>query len=92
MAEYKGVTKTGFDFCIDEDAIDMELLDDLAEATECRLRAERLVYGEFLRAYKVWKKKAIEEPGWEKLNPFVFEVEKVNGSLVIFNSMEGFDT
>ena len=66
--------------------------DDLAEATECRLRAERLVYGEFLRAYKVWKKKAIEEPGWEKLNPFVFEVGKVNGSLVIFNSMEGFDT
>lgn len=34
MAEYKGVTKTGFEFVIDEDAIDMELLDDLADASE----------------------------------------------------------
>ena len=43
MAEYKGVTKTGFDFCIDEDAIDMELLDDLAEATENEALIGRII-------------------------------------------------
>lgn len=34
MAEYKGVTKSGFEFSINEENIDMELMDDLADAEE----------------------------------------------------------
>lgn len=43
MAEYKGVTKSGFEFVIDEDSIDMELMDALADASENEAMTGRVI-------------------------------------------------
>ncbi len=43
MAEYKGTTKTGFEFVVDEDSIDMELMDDLVEASENEAMIGRII-------------------------------------------------
>lgn len=51
------------------------------EAVEARLEAEHLIYEEFLKKYYKWKEMAAENPGWEKENPLIFHVEKVNGRI-----------
>jgi len=43
MAEYKGVTKSGFEFSINEENIDMELMDDLADAEENNALIGRII-------------------------------------------------
>ena len=61
--------------------------DKYEKAAECRHRAEKMVHEGFLKAYQTWELKSEEEPGWGERNPFVYEVEKENGRLVVHNSM-----
>lgn len=60
---------------------------DYEEAVECRERAEKLVHEGFVTAYKQWEQKSAEDPAWAEQNPFVYEVEKQKGNLVVHNSM-----
>lgn len=53
------------------------------EAVEARKEAEETVHNGFLNAYSSWKEKAESDTEWGKENPFLFEVEKINGQLVI---------
>ena len=57
------------------------------DAVECRENAEKLVHEGFVNAYKKWEQKSTEEPGWGERNPFVYEIEKRDGILVVHNSM-----
>lgn len=43
MATYKGTTETGFEFEIDENAIDMELIDLMADASDNNLYTGRVI-------------------------------------------------
>ena len=60
---------------------------DYQDAVECRENAEKLVHEGFVNAYKKWEQKSAAEPGWGERNPFIYEVEKRNGDLVVHNSM-----
>lgn len=57
--------------------------DTFEKAVSARLEAEHLIYGGFLKTYYEWKKMAEKNPGWEKDNPLLFEVEKIDGDIVI---------
>lgn len=52
------------------------------DAVQARLEAEEIIHQGFLEAYYRWKEKAAD-PEWAKANPFVYEVEKVNGHFVV---------
>lgn len=43
MATYKGTTETGFEFEIDENAIDMELMDSIADAGDNEIYIGRVI-------------------------------------------------
>ena len=57
------------------------------EAIEARKKAEELVYDSFLEGYSIRKKRAKQDPEWEKGHPFQFDVEKKGGRLVVHNPM-----
>lgn len=56
---------------------------ELQEAIEVRMEAEKKIHNGFLEAYKEWDKRTSEDPEWGKKNPFIFEVEKKDGNIVI---------
>ena len=60
---------------------------DYNDAVAARLNAERLIHDGFLRRYRLWKERAKAEPEWAAGNPFVFEVEKKNGSFEIISNV-----
>lgn len=62
--------------------------EDFQEAVEVRLEAEHLVHDGFVKAYKFWQEKGKENPGWGKIHPLIFEVEKVNGRLEVFTNFK----
>lgn len=57
------------------------------QAVAARQEAEHLIHDGFLRDYRLWQKKAAEDPAWADENPFVFEVEKKSGGIEIISSM-----
>lgn len=57
------------------------------EAVRARLEAEEKIHDRFVKAYYLWKEKNNSLADCEKL-PFVFEVEKKNGQLVVITNME----
>lgn len=57
--------------------------DTFEKAVSARLEAEHLIHDGFLKAYYEWKKNAEGDPGWEEKNHLLFDVEKINGNLVI---------
>ena len=59
---------------------------ELQEAIDVRMEAEKKIHSGFLEAYKEWEERAAEDPGWEKGNPFIFEVEKRDGNIVIIKN------
>lgn len=53
------------------------------DAVEARLQAEEEIHERFVRTYYTWQKE-LEEKGMDKEQcPFIFDVEKVNGSLQV---------
>ena len=58
------------------------------EAVDARLAAERLIHDGFLAAHRKWESMAEQDPKWAEENPFVFDVTKEDGRLVIHSSME----
>ena len=55
---------------------------DYEEAVKARVDAEELIHEGFVKAYRKWQEKA-EDPDWAQENPFVYEVEKVNGTFTV---------
>lgn len=53
------------------------------EAVQVRLKAEELIHNGFLEAYYEWKHHADQDPQWGREHPLLFQVEKINGDLVI---------
>lgn len=53
------------------------------EAVAVRMEAEKLIHEGFVEKYYAWEEKAKQDPEWGKKNPITFDVEKVNGELVI---------
>ena len=53
------------------------------EAVQVRLEAEDLIHNGFLEAYYEWKDHADLDPQWGREHPLSFQVEKINGDLVI---------
>lgn len=62
--------------------------EEFDEAVEARLQAEHIIYEGFLMSLKLWEKKAEENPVWAKENPFLYDISKENGILVVHNSMK----
>lgn len=60
------------------------------EAVEARKRGEERIHRDFLRARALWQERAEEDAAWAEENPFRFEVIKVDGGLVIENSMASY--
>lgn len=59
------------------------------EAVEVRLEAEKLIHGGFLEQYYIWERQNREDPKWGEKNPLIFNVEKMNGEIVISCSVQG---
>ena len=59
---------------------------ELQEAIDARLEAEKKIHNGFLEAYKEWGKRASEDPEWKKDNPFIFEVKKRDGNIIIIRN------
>lgn len=64
------------------------IFDDYERAVEARKKGEELIHEGFLKSYSIWKKMNDESPGWGAEHPFQFDVSKVNGEIVIYNSMK----
>lgn len=62
--------------------------EEFDEAVEARLQAEHIIYEGFLTSLKLWEKMAEENPVWAKENPFLYDISKENGILVVHNSMK----
>lgn len=50
--------------------------DTFEEAVDCRLNAEKEIYGGFLEAYYDWKEKADKDPEWGAEHPLQFHIDK----------------
>lgn len=61
--------------------------DTYVEALDARVWAEDEIHKGFVRSYEAWKEKAGEDPSWAQANPFIFNVEKINGKLVVQKSI-----
>lgn len=66
------------------------VFENYRDAVDARLNAEHKIFDTFLEAHQLWDSMAQKDPDWAEKNPFEFEVEKVNGSLVVHNSVERF--
>lgn len=66
---------------------DLGTYSNFESALETRREAEELVYQTFIIAYKQWNLKAADLL-WFQQNPFIFEVNKVNGKLQIKRSQD----
>ena len=64
--------------------------EEYSDAVEARLRAEKMIHDGFVEAHEYWLERASGDPEWAEENEFRFDVSKVNGVLVIHNSMEEF--
>lgn len=53
------------------------------EAVQARIEAEELIHNGFIRQYNQWIPRAKLDPAWAEENPLIFEVEKVNGELIV---------
>ena len=60
---------------------------DYEEAVSVRKSAEREIHEEFLAAHDYWQTKSAEDPAWGEAHPFSFNVRKVDGRIVIENTM-----
>ena len=59
---------------------------ELQDAIDVRIDAEKKIHSGFLDAYREWEKRASEDPGWKEDNPFIFDVEKRDGNIIITRS------
>ena len=66
------------------------VFEEYQDAVDARRRAEYLIHDGFLTAHRKWESMAEQDPEWAEKNPFVFDVTKEDGRLVIHNSMERF--
>lgn len=60
--------------------------EDYHEAVSARLAVEDQIHNGFLRAYHRWQKKADEDPGWGRVNPLIFDVEKTGNDFQIITN------
>ena len=60
---------------------------DFDEAVSVRRRAEKEIHGEFLAAHEYWQARTAGDPAWGEAHPLTFEVRKVDGRLVVENTM-----
>ena len=61
---------------------------DFGEAVQARLKAEQLIHGGFLEAYRTWRKKAALNPAWAEVNPPLFNIVKDGDAFAIRQSTE----
>lgn len=59
------------------------------DAVQARMKAENKVHQGFVEAYYNWKENADKDPAWAKEHPFVFEVEKRDGEIIVTTGHEG---
>lgn len=59
------------------------------DAVQARMKAENKVHQGFVEAYYNWKENADKDPAWAKEHPFVFEVEKRDGEIIVTIGREG---
>lgn len=57
--------------------------DEFEDAVQARIGAEKLIHGGFVEAYTRWQQKADKDQQWGKEHPFKFDIEKVNGEIVV---------
>lgn len=57
------------------------------QAVQVRLEAEKLIHDNFVKEWYEWNEKAAEDPEWADEHPFLFEVERRNGELVVTKSI-----
>lgn len=53
------------------------------EAVQHRLEVETLIHDAFVEQYERWEMLAKLDPEWAKINPLVFEVEKIDGAFIV---------
>ena len=53
------------------------------EAKEARLEVEKILHDDFVLAWDKWSRFAASDPDWAASNPFVFDVNKVDGEIVV---------
>ena len=60
------------------------------EVVQARLNAENIIHDGFLKSYREWESRNLEDPGWGETHPFVFDVtQDVQRNLIITrNSMD----
>lgn len=59
------------------------------DAVQARMKAESKVHQGFVEAYYNWKENAHKDPAWAKEHPFVFEVEKRDGEIIVTIGRKG---
>ncbi|SDF90255.1 transcriptional regulator [Marvinbryantia formatexigens DSM 14469] len=57
------------------------------EAVRARLEAEEMIYGGFVKSYRLWSEKAQADVEWAQQNPLVFEVVKEKDGLRVITSV-----
>lgn len=64
------------------------IYDSMQEAVEARMEAEEKIHGGFVKAYYAWNEKAEEDPLWGESHPLQYEVEKVDGEILISTNIQ----
>ena len=54
-------------------------------AVAARKEAEELIHEGFIRAYREWTERARSDSDWARENPFIFEVERLNGKFTVYS-------
>ncbi len=62
--------------------------DTYEEAVQERLRAEDLIYGEFIKSWNEWNEQAEADPEWGEEHPLIFDVEMADGTLRVHRKSE----